>query len=70
VWIAHTLADWAGFRIARGDAAGARPMVEEGVAIADRHALVAIATRMRSFEADIATSLNAASAADEGPAAP
>ena len=70
VWIAHTLADWAGFRIARGDGNGSRPLLAEAAAIAARHDLVAIAERVRGLGAGMDTSLSAGSAADEGPDAP
>jgi hypothetical protein len=70
LWTAHTLADWAGMRIARGDIAGSQPLVAEVAAIADRHALVAIADRARRFGAQIETSLNAESAADGRPLGP
>jgi hypothetical protein len=66
LWIAHTLADWAGLRIERGDTAGAQPLVEEAAAIAERHALVAIGDRIRRFVAELESSANDGSAADGG----
>jgi hypothetical protein len=70
LWTAHTLADWAGFRIARGDRDGSRPLLAEAAAIAERHGLVAIAQRVRGFDGEIDSSLSAGSAADERPGAP
>jgi hypothetical protein len=50
-WVGHTLADWARMRAEAGDADGARRMASEARALANRHGLVAVQTKIEQVGA-------------------